>query len=239
MKFGFGFCPVLLEQIEQIVWLVEVLQGTTGICGAAKVSEPGTGLLGKLLDVRATIAREGEGDLEAAAFSVFPCVGATRFAPGGHMCGGIEPSSVSFGLGNALRDVDALALGLDYRNRYQAAEQNIVCLGVQVGHGPLGNCLVLALLGTCAFDVGEIQRVGLPARLIELLVDENAGEIFIQVELPGCSLGFLGELLGDLGLRGQVFAQGLKILLMLDPQIGQLLFLRIRLLFVVARLDFH
>ncbi|MNJ50345.1 hypothetical protein D3C77_456160 [compost metagenome] len=138
--------------------------------------------------------------MESATLSVCPGFGKAHFTPGSHMLSGIESSRIPFGLRNSLSNVDAFALGFDYSNRHQAPEQDVVCLGFKVDHGPLGNRLVLALLGARTFAVGELQRVGFPAGLIELLVDENTGQVLIQVELFSCLLGFLGKRLSSFGL---------------------------------------
>ncbi len=77
--------------------------------------------------------------------------------------------------------------------------------------------------------MGEVERVGFPAGLAQLLVDQDAGEVFAEVEGVAGLLGGVGDLLGG-GLAGgvrllqagdalfEVLAQPVQFLFALDCQ---------------------
>ena len=87
--------------------------------------------------------------------------------------------------------------------------------------------------------LGHELEVGLPAGIIELLVDEDAGQVFVEIELAGGLLGFLDDLLGDLRLGSQLLLQRLEALLMFTAQCVERGFVFGSQLLVGARLGIH
>ena len=84
--------------------------------------------------------------------------------------------------------------------------------------GPLGNGTVVAFLRAGAFLEGDVLAVGFPARVLQLLVDEDAGEFFVQYQGVGGGLGLFGYLLallinGLLALLRELLLQRFDLLL--------------------------
>jgi len=177
------------------------------LAGLRKVTEPDAGLFGELFDVGAAIASEGERDPEVAALAVRPAVNLPgRF----QVACDDQLASIALSLGDAVGNVDALAFGFNDGNRGEACEQHVVSVFFRLARRPLGNGFVLTFLRARSLAIGKIERVGFPSSIVQLLVDEDAGEVFVEVELTAGLLSLAGNLLGGLRLVLQLFVKSVQ-----------------------------
>src|SRR5690606_31475897 len=156
------------EQIGDAVRRMETLQRTPEVGRTAQIPEPDARLFRKLLDIGAAIAGERQRHMEAAAFAVRPWTGEAGLPPSGlQLPGRDEIACVALRLRDPVGDVDALALGFDDGDRYQAPEKYVV--GICPGHPgwPFRNGPVDAFLRPRATGVGQFKRVRLPARVTQ------------------------------------------------------------------------
>src|SRR5690606_36701130 len=102
--------------------------------------------------------------------AIVPGLRQTRQQPGLLMLGRqVELTGIALGLGDAVGDIDALTLGFNDGDGRETGEQYVVGACFGAAGGPLGDGLVLALLRARALAVGEIERVGFPAGVDQLL----------------------------------------------------------------------
>ena len=205
------------------------LQRPAGIGRLAQVAKPGAGLLCQLRHEGPAVAGIGERHLVMAVVLVRPGNGATGQLPGADQwrCD-LAATTVTLGLPELAGDIEVFLLGFDDRDGRQAVEQQII--GATLLGGPFGNGTVGTLLRPRTFAVGQCLGVGLPASFDQMLVDENAREVFAQHDLLAGAVGALVQSLTPLGdlriaLRRQLLLQGLDLLFIFGALRGERLFL--------------
>ena len=87
--------------------------------------------------------------------------------------------------------------------------------------------------------MGEVEGVGFPAGFEQLLVDDDAGEVFRQVEMAAGLLRLMQYLLSGLGFGLQLLLQGFEAALVFGAQLGERGFMGGGLFLVTARLGIH
>ncbi len=189
LKLLLGRLAAACQAVEQALRGVEVVQRPGQVRRLADIAEPGAGLFGELFDEGAAVAGVDERDLEMALAADGPGNGAALHLPSGqHRAGRLEAGRIALGLRDLAGDVRVLTLGLDDGDRGQAGEESIVGR-LLAARGPLRDGLVTALFGPCAFLVGQLLGGGLPTGVDELLIDQDAGQRFIEGDSGAGLLG--------------------------------------------------
>ena len=210
---GFGGALVARQHIQQAGRGVEVHQWPGEVGRVADVAEPGAALFGQLLQVGPAVAGIDEWDFEVAALGVGPAGGKAFELPGGLGDRQLPVAArVAFCLRDFAGNIGVFALGFDHGDGCQAGEQHIIG-GFIAERRPFGDCAVFAFFRAAAFGVGDFLSVGLPAGFDQLLVDQNAGEFFIEAELLAGGMGALADLLRRFLAGFELALQGLQAVL--------------------------
>ena len=213
------------EQVEQILWRVEVRKRPADIGRAAQVAEPGTGLFCELFDKGAAVTGECKGHAEVTAFAIAPRLRFASLQPRLQVLGAVfELAGIALSLWNTISNIDAFTFGFDDGYGCKSGEQHVIGTSFWAACRPLGDRLVFAFLGACAFAVSEVQGICVPTSIDQLLVDQNAGEVFREIKAAAGLLGFFGHLLTSQRLCGQLLLQCFEAFFMLGAHLLQSVF---------------
>ena len=201
LQGGLSGLLVGLQALQQTFRAWPTHQGGRAIGRASQVPPPDTRGGLKLLQIGATVGREGEGSVEHPPRRLWVQMGVS----------GSDALRVPLGLRQDAHDVAVTALGLHHAHQCQTGEQSVV--GRAARGRPFGDGQVAPFGRPRALGVAELAGVRFPTGSLELLVDDGPRRRLVEVDGGVRNLGgllqlgelsrgrFLGEALG--GLKGR------------------------------------